>query len=94
MKTKMSMKEIKKYYGNKYRPILKALEENGFKNFKIDMSCYGYIELECEKFEKWFSVNYGINNKYNVWYKKSSYDNTKRNSFSTMKEVVNLIEKF
>lgn len=93
MKTKMSMEEIKKYYGKKYRPILKALEENKFSNFFIDTSCYGYIELECEKYGKRFSVNYGINNKYNVWY-KSSYGDTKRNSFSAMKEVVNLIEEF
>ena len=62
MKTE-SLLEVKEYYGNKYKPILKSFENKKVKLYQIDESCGKYLELSVlmENGNKIF-VNHGISN--------------------------------
>ena len=82
MKTE-SLFEVKEYYGNKYKPILKAFENKKVKLYQIDESCGKYLELSVlmENGNIIF-VNHGISNSkpYNViitpsqtWYGKPTH---------------------
>ena len=85
--------DVRNYYKRKYKKILDALERKEAKNFRVDRSCYGYLEMKCEIKGWYFCVNIGINNKYNTWLKSRCFNKTERNSFTTMDEVVSFIEK-
>ena len=95
MTKKMTISEVKEYYGGKYKNILLALEEKQCNNYEVDVDCYHYLELFCDtKSGGYLHINIGLNNKYNVWYNNRSWNNeTKRYSFKTMKEVVDFIQK-
>lgn len=84
---------VRKYYGKKYRPILNALEKAGATKYKLDTTCYGYLELVCELHGTYFFVNVGINNKYNTTYGMKNEYRRARNAFDTMREVAEYIEK-
>lgn len=95
MKTE-SLLEVKEYYGNKYKPILKAFENKKVKLYQIDESCGKYLELSVlmENGNKIF-VNHGISNSkpYNVKIipAQSWYGKTTRYSFSSMSEAADCI---
>jgi len=83
--------DVRSYYKRKYKKIFDALESKNANNFKIDTSCYQYLEVKCEIHGRYFRVNVGINNKYNTWF-KTNYNGVKRNAFITMREVAEYIK--
>ena len=89
MKTE-SLLEVKEYYGNKYKPILKAFENKKVKLYQIDESCGKYLELSVlmENGNIIF-VNHGISNSkpYNVIITPSQtwYGKTTRYAFANMR---------
>ena len=93
----MTLHEVKKYYGKSYRKILDCLMilVDTFQ-FEVDKSCGRYLELEC-KDEKgcYIKVNHGISDedRYNIWYRRDRWEETKREHFRSQNEVVEYIEK-
>lgn len=90
----MDIKEVKKYYMRRYRPILNALENKNIDNFEIDKSCGVYLELNFKIKDIKYYINHGISNKfpYNLWYRKP-YEDIRRYHFKSMKDMAEFIEK-
>lgn len=90
----MDIQEVKEYYGRRYKPILKALQNKKIDSFEIDKSCGVYLELNFKIGNTKYYINHGISNKfpYNLWYRKS-YEGMKRYHFKSMKDMAEFIEK-
>ena len=98
---KVTIPELREYYGKKYRVIINALEEINATDIRIDTYYGKYLEVACRIhndraiYGHWgakFNINIGLNNKYNTWFNRDvGYTKTARHSFNTQAEAARYI---
>ena len=98
----MTLPEVRKYYGRRYKVIFDALEAVGATDISIDKQCGRYLELSCRLHNERalydskgakFAINIGLNNKYNTWFNRAvGYTDTARHAWDTQTEAAKYIK--